>query len=40
MQEVMEEERDAQVGILSYQRDNTKRKASRNDYKPRFLIPE
>lgn len=35
MQEVMEEERDAQVGVLSHKRDNTKRKANRNGYKPR-----
>jgi transposase-like protein len=35
MQETMEEERDEQVGVLSHQRDNTKRKASRNGYKPR-----
>ena len=27
IQEVMEEERDAQVGVLSHKRDNTKRKA-------------
>ena len=27
MQEVMEEERDEQVGVLSHQRDNTKRKS-------------
>ncbi len=35
MPEVMEEERDAQVGVLSHKRDNTKRKANRNGYKPR-----
>lgn len=35
MQQVMEEERDTQVGVLSHQRDNTKRKANRNGYKPR-----
>ena len=27
IQEVMEEERDEQVGVLSHQRDNTKRKS-------------
>jgi transposase-like protein len=31
----MEEERDQQVGVLSHKRDNTKRKANRNGYKPR-----
>jgi len=36
-QQVMEEERDQQVGVLSHQRDNTKRKANRNGYKPRSL---
>jgi len=35
MQQLMEEERDEQVGVLSHQRDNTKRKANRNGYKPR-----
>jgi len=35
MQQLMEEERDTQVGVLSHQRDNTKRKANRNGYKPR-----
>ena len=35
MQEVMEEERDEQVGVLSHKRDNTKRKANRNGYKSR-----
>jgi len=35
MQQIMEEERDQQVGVLSHQRDNTKRKAVRNGYKPR-----
>jgi len=35
IQEVMEEERDEQVGVLSHQRDNTKRKANRNGYKSR-----
>lgn len=35
MQQLMEEERDQQVGVLSHQRDNTKRKANRNGYKPR-----
>jgi putative transposase len=35
IQELMEEERDQQVGVLSHQRDNTKRKANRNGYKPR-----
>ena len=35
IQQVMEEERDQQVGVLSHQRDNTKRKANRNSYKPR-----
>ena len=34
MQQLMEEERDQQVGVLSHQRDNTKRKANRNGYKP------
>ncbi len=37
LQEMMEEERDQQVGVLSYQRDHTKRKANRNGYKPRSL---
>ena len=35
MQKLMEEERNQQVGVLSHQRDNTKRKANRNGYKPR-----
>jgi transposase-like protein len=35
LQEMMEEERDQQVGVLSHQRDNNKRKANRNGYKPR-----
>jgi putative transposase len=35
LQEMMEEERDTQVGVLSHQRDNTRRKANRNGYKPR-----
>ena len=35
IQQLMEEERDQQVGVLSHQRANTKRKASRNGYKPR-----
>jgi len=35
LQEIMEEERDTQVGVLSHQRDNAKRKANRNGYKPR-----
>jgi putative transposase len=35
LQEIMEEERDQQVGVLSHQRDNSKRKANRNGYKPR-----
>jgi len=35
LQQLMEEERDQRVGVGSYQRDNTKRKASRNGYKPR-----
>jgi len=35
LQELMEEERDLQVGVLSHQRDDTKRKANRNGYKPR-----
>jgi len=33
--QVVEEERDQQVGVLSHQRDNTKRKAVRNGHKPR-----
>jgi len=37
LQEIMEEERDQQVGVLSHQRDNTKRKANRNGYKSRSL---
>ncbi len=35
--EIREEERDAQVGVLSQQRDHTKRKTNRNGYKPRSL---
>lgn len=35
LQQVREEERDQQVGVLSHQRDNNKRKANRNGYKPR-----
>jgi transposase-like protein len=35
LQQVMEEERDRQVGVLSHERDNQKRKANRNGYKPR-----
>ena len=35
IQQIMEEERDTQVGVLSHQRDNSKRKANRNGYKPR-----
>jgi putative transposase len=35
LQQLMEEERDQQVGVLSHQRDNHKRKANRNGYKPR-----
>jgi putative transposase len=35
LQQVMEEERDQQVGVLSHQRDDMKRKANRNGYKPR-----
>jgi len=35
MQKLMEEERDAQVGVLSHKRDDTKRKANRNGYKSR-----
>jgi putative transposase len=35
LQEMMEEERDTQVGVLSHKRDNTRRKANRNGYKPR-----
>jgi len=35
LQEAMEEGRDAQVGVLSHQRDHTKRKANRNGYKAR-----
>ena len=37
IQELMEEERNQQVGVLSHERDHTKRKASRNGYKPRSL---
>ena len=35
LQQVMEEERDRQVGVLSHERDDIKRKANRNGYKPR-----
>ena len=35
LQELMEEERNQQVGVLSHERDNTKRKANRNGYKNR-----
>jgi len=35
MQQLMEEERDQQVGVLSHKRDHTKRKANRNGYKTR-----
>ena len=35
LQQLMEEERDRQVGVLSHQRDNQKRKANRNGYKSR-----
>jgi putative transposase len=35
IQQIMEEERDTQVGVLSHKRDDTKRKANRNGYKPR-----
>jgi len=34
LQQLMEEERDQQVGVLSHERDNQKRKTSRNGYKP------
>jgi len=34
LQEMMEEERDTQVGVLSHIRDDTKRRANRNDCKP------
>jgi putative transposase len=37
IQQLMEEERDQQVGVLSHERDNTKRKANRNGYKSRSL---
>lgn len=37
LQEMMEEERDTQIGVLSHKRDNTKRKANRNGYKSRSL---
>jgi len=37
IQELMEEERNQQVGVLSHERDHTKRKANRNGYKPRSL---
>ncbi len=33
--QLMEKERDQQVGVLSYQRDNIQRKAKRGSYKPR-----
>jgi len=35
LQQVMEEERDRQVGVLSHERDDMKRKVNRNGYKPR-----
>ena len=35
LRKMMEEERDTQVGVLSHQRDNAKRRANRNGYKPR-----
>jgi len=35
MQQLMEEERDQQIGVLPHQRDNSKRKGNRNGYKPR-----
>ena len=35
LQEMVEEERDTQVGVLSHQRDNTKRRTNRNSYKPK-----
>ena len=35
LQQVMEEERDQQVGVSSHERDNQKRKANRNGYKTR-----
>ena len=35
MQQLMEEERDRQVGVSSHERDDVKRKANRNGYKPR-----
>jgi putative transposase len=35
IQQLMEEERDTQVGVLSHKRDDTKRKANRNGYKSR-----
>ena len=35
MQQLMEEERNTQVGVLSHKRDDTKRKANRNGYKSR-----
>jgi putative transposase len=35
LQQVMEEERDQQVGVLSHERNNQKRKANRNGYKSR-----
>lgn len=37
MPQLMEEERDQQIGVLSHERDNTKRKGKRNGYKPRFF---
>jgi len=40
LQEIMGEERDTQVGVLSHKRDDTKRKAIRNGYiSPDLLIP-
>ena len=35
LQELMEEERNQQVGALSHERDNTKRKTNRNGFKLR-----
>ena len=35
LQELMEEERNQQVGVLSHKRDHIKRKVNRNGYKPR-----
>jgi transposase-like protein len=37
LQEFMEEERDEQVGVASYTRDKSIRKATRNGYKSRSL---